>query len=313
MEKVRQQKVDINIVADSLIQKYIQVGSENEVNVSAATRNKILKGREVKDTNPDELTNAFDRAQREILLILAMDALPRFLQSSIFKAWREKEVANGFAAVALMKAIDSKKQLNKPHSFSSILSNQSAKLDPDRNEAVCYMQRAFAALDPIELPRIAKSHYLSAFLASVEGLPISVSLASASPKRRGFPLIYVNAIFAEITGYDRREIIGRNCSFLQQGKAEQKSIDMMVEALRDAKPVKVEITNHRKNGEPFGNLLAMKPIFDYKGVYSFVVGLQFDLTSDNSTIPALQMIDSLMAMLPDRLPKSDTYNPVEIE
>ena len=291
-----------------MIHRYIQIGSENEVKVSDSTRNKILQTKGVKGSKPEELMEALDRAQREVLLMLAMDALPRFLQSDIFKEWSERETKNGTAAEELVHTYESRKGLESTK-YIPISKKSSPLISEVEDETACIMRQAFTALDPLELPRIAKSHYLSTFLASVEGLPISVSLASASLKRRGFPLIYVNAIFAEITGYDRQDIIGRNCSFLQKANSEQASIELMVEALCGAKPIKVEITNYRKNGEPFGNLLAMKPIFNCKGIYSFVVGIQFDLTSSHSTVSALQMVDSLMAMLPDRLPRGDSYDP----
>lgn len=232
---VRSQQVDLLTVSDQLIQNYIQIGSENEVNVSAATRDKILKGQDNKDTNPEALLQALERAQNEVLLILAMDALPRFLLSDIFKAWREKEIENGFAAVALVNSLENKELAIDGDSSNTEITT--VGIPP--TVSLTPMQRAFSALDPIELPRISKSRYLSTFLASVESLPISVSIASASKERRGFPLIYVNAIFSEITGYDRMDIIGRNCSFLQRGKSERKSIDLMVDALSDAKPIKV--------------------------------------------------------------------------
>jgi hypothetical protein len=101
----------------------------------------------------------------------------------------------------------------------------------------------------MEIPNVARSAFLSTFLGSIEGLPISVSLASANPKRPGFPLIYVNAVFEETTLYTRKEIIGQNCRFLQCGKAEKESVDKLSIALKSALPVKVEITNFRKNGE----------------------------------------------------------------
>ena len=44
--------------------------------------------------------------------------------------------------------------------------------------------------------------------------------------------------------------------------AEQESIARISMALKEAQPVRVAITNFRKDGRPFRNLLAMKPIMD---------------------------------------------------
>ena len=70
-----------------------------------------------------------------------------------------------------------------------------------------------------ELDRLLDSTaWLKSLLASIESLPVCVSLAAASKDLRGFPLIYVNESFETTTGYDREEIIGQNCKFLQTGK-----------------------------------------------------------------------------------------------
>jgi hypothetical protein len=50
----------------------------------------------------------------------------------------------------------------------------------------------------------------------------------------------------------------------------------------------------------------MKPLFDQKGKYAYVIGLQFDVSSDKATLARLKYIDSLMTMLPDRLPYDDS-------
>jgi hypothetical protein len=64
----------------------------------------------------------------------------------------------------------------------------------------------------------------------------------------------------------------QNCRFLQRGRepgdrAEEESIARLTEALREAKPLKVAITNWRKDGTAFRNLLAIKPIMDQNSDY----------------------------------------------
>lgn len=170
------------------------------------------------------------------------------------------------------------------------------------NESTDNIRRAFAALDPLEIPAFATSGFLSALIGSLESLPVAVSLSTASQSRLGFPLIYVNPIFEESTLFSRKEIVGQNCKFLQSDKTEKDSIARLSEALKTAKPVKVAITNIRKDGVMFHNLLVMKPIFDFKGKYAYVIGLQFDVTSDLASLSKLQYIDNMINMLPDRLP-----------
>ena len=89
------------------------------------------------------------------------------------------------------------------------------------------------------------SYGLANVFASVENLHFCVFFATARRDRPGFFLVYVNKAFEMATGYKREEIIGRNCSFL---RSESSEIDLMTRALATAHPVKVAITNRRKDG-----------------------------------------------------------------
>ena len=46
-----------------------------------------------------------------------------------------------------------------------------------------------------------------------------------------FPLIYANAAFCEMTGYAPKEVIGKNCSFLQNGQSDQPGLKILRAAL----------------------------------------------------------------------------------
>ena len=159
----------------------------------------------------------------------------------------------------------------------------------------------------LEFSRISKDQlWLTELLSSVEFLPLCVSVASARKGEKGFPLIYVNKFFETTTGYSREQILGQNCKFLQKGPnpgqvAQPSSVARMRSNLHDGKPVKVVVTNYRKDGSPFMNLLALKPIFDSNGEYAFVVGIQFDIGDGNASPERLQMVEKIMGALPDQL------------
>jgi len=67
------------------------------------------------------------------------------------------------------------------------------------------------------------------------------------------PLIHVNGGFCEQTGYDRKEILGRNCRFLQGEATREEPVARMREAITAEEPVTVELRNYRKDGSMFWN------------------------------------------------------------
>lgn len=175
--------------------------------------------------------------------VLALGALPRFFISPIFAKWRDGEILEG--NIRLVRS-------------SSSEGLQKKEEEPELEQILERLQIV-----------LSQNKWLRSLLASLENIPVCVSLASASRDIRGFPLIYVNKSFEKSTGYLRDEIIGKNCRFLQAGMdgahSEEESISKLTKALSMGKPVKVSITNFRKDGTPFNNLLAVKPIFDDRG------------------------------------------------
>ena len=96
------------------------------------------------------------------------------------------------------------------------------------------------------------------------------------------PLIMVNREFVRLSGYSKGEIIGANCRFLQGPESEIDKMRELTHSIRHKKDCHLELTNYRKNGELFENLLTMRYINDSLGRRRFCVGLQLDLTGLSS-------------------------------
>jgi PAS domain S-box-containing protein len=220
------------------------------------------------------------------IIIISLYMFPIFIISDAYYEWKEFDRRYGDEGEEKMqqRKVESTKGIAIAHS-----SYESRVFD-----------HALATVDLKEIDQLLESgSWLTSLLVAVENLPVCVSLASASENRPGFPLIYVNKYFEKITGYNRSEIIGQNCRFLQAGKSEQDCIDRLSDALRNAKPIRLAITNFRKDGIPFKNLLAMKPIMDENGKYRYVVGVQFDVTQDAATPTKLKLAEEVMRMMPN--------------
>jgi len=96
----------------------------------------------------------------------------------------------------------------------------------------------------------------------------------------GNPMFFVNREFCRVTGYTKDEAHGRNCRFLQGPMTEPESVATIVDSLRRGVDCHVKITNYRKSGDTFVNLLTMRPVHDSNGVYRFCIGLQLEATYD---------------------------------
>ena len=100
----------------------------------------------------------------------------------------------------------------------------------------------------------------------------------SDPDQPDNPIVYANEAFELITGYDRDEIIGRNCRFLQGDDRDQPEIERIREALREHKPVTVTLRNYRKDGSLFLNQFSIRPLVDPQGRLIYYLGTQYDVT-----------------------------------
>lgn len=140
--------------------------------------------------------------------------------------------------------------------------------------------------------------WLQSLVAYLDDLPVSISLCDAS--QPGFPLVYVNKYFTQLTQYSKHEVLGKPCSLLQDPhRTEGLQICKISAALKNREMIKVAITNVKKNQQPFLNLLTVKPIVDGEGVFRYVLGVQFDLNASCDVCKDLQMINAVVTLLPN--------------
>eukprot|EP00966_Prymnesium_polylepis_P067023 1555748-Prymnesium_polylepis.1 len=117
----------------------------------------------------------------------------------------------------------------------------------------------------------------------------------------GNPMFFVNQEFCKTTGYPKHEVQGRNCRFLQGPQTEPQSVAVIQDTLRRGVDCHVKLTNYRKNGDLFENLLTMRPVHDSNGVMRFCIGVQFEVTRDTNLKNRLAKLDKLLKLLPATL------------
>ncbi len=112
-------------------------------------------------------------------------------------------------------------------------------------------------------------------LEAVETSPLAMVLSN--PQLPDNPLEVVNAAFCELTGYSESDVVGRNCRFLAGDRTEPWVSTLIGEAIRDRRPVLVEILNYKRDGTPFRNGVMITPLFDPEGGLAWFLGSQVDL------------------------------------
>ncbi|MDH2328063.1 PAS domain-containing protein [Cereibacter sp. SYSU M97828] len=106
-----------------------------------------------------------------------------------------------------------------------------------------------------------------------------VALALAAPDGDS-PLLLVNEGFSALTGFQARDVIGKNCRFLQRD-ADNTQAKARIHAFferDDQSSVRTDLVNFRKDGTPFINLLYMSKLRGRSGEVRYIFASQFDIS-----------------------------------
>jgi len=148
----------------------------------------------------------------------------------------------------------------------------------------------------------AKEFCIKLSMATIEGRPLSVTLARFGEPDT--PLVGCSPGFLFLSGLERRDVVGRNCRFLNQD-VPLKLREKLRDSVRTGTPFMGVLDNRRHVGsgvfERFSNLfhLVVIPAGTRKyflGIQANVTGLDLDLESGSCDAKRLQaMFDSVIA------------------
>jgi PAS domain S-box-containing protein len=130
------------------------------------------------------------------------------------------------------------------------------------------------------------------FAAAVRAtrMPMVIS----NPRLPDNPVIFVNDSFCRLTGYQRQDIVGRNCRFLQGPETDRAAVARIKAAVAEARPLEIDIRNHRRNGEPFWNRLLMAPVRDADGELAYFFASQVDVTLELERLEGLETANAAL-------------------
>ncbi|CAN1249372.1 PHOT1 [Linum perenne] len=93
-----------------------------------------------------------------------------------------------------------------------------------------------------------------------------------------YPILYASEGFFKMTGYTSKEVVGRNCRFLQGADTDAEDVAKIREALESGKSYCARLLNYKKDGTPFWNLLTITPIKDDNGNVLKFIGMQVEVS-----------------------------------
>lgn len=103
-------------------------------------------------------------------------------------------------------------------------------------------------------------------------------------------ILWVNQDFVEMTGYTLDEVIGRSPGQVLQGPdSEHEAINRIRKGLENRVPLKDQLTNYRKNGEPYICKLVIHPIFgrDQELTHFIAFEVDGDIIKEEEELPLM--------------------------
>ena len=131
-------------------------------------------------------------------------------------------------------------------------------------------------------------------MALIDNSPVAAVISN--PRLPDNPIVAVNDLFMELTGYDRDEIIGRNCRFLSGPGTEPWLTEEIRRGVREKTSVLVEILNYKKDGTPFRNAVLVAPIYNQEDELDYFLGSQVEIPDGAANISTARRTSAVEAV-----------------
>jgi diguanylate cyclase (GGDEF)-like protein/PAS domain S-box-containing protein len=116
-------------------------------------------------------------------------------------------------------------------------------------------------------------------------------------------IIDINKEFTHITGYEKKDIIGKHIKLLQSGKQDKSFYEKMWHSIKEKGFWYGEIWNKKSNGEIYPELLAISEVRDDADEVIYYVGVFYDISLQEEQKQQLQQVAhyDTLTKLPNRL------------
>jgi diguanylate cyclase (GGDEF)-like protein/PAS domain S-box-containing protein len=125
--------------------------------------------------------------------------------------------------------------------------------------------------------------------AAVEGSADSICITRANLDAPGPEIVYVNAGFTRMTGYEPHEVLGLSPRILQGPDSDRGELARVRRELSAGRRSEAELINYRKDGSSFYIEWTISPLRDARGRITHFVAVQRDVTARRATEEALRL------------------------
>ncbi|MCJ2090941.1 PAS domain-containing protein [Methylobacterium sp. J-072] len=105
-----------------------------------------------------------------------------------------------------------------------------------------------------------------------------MAMIVTNPRLPDNPIVFANDSFLRMTGYERADVLGRNCRFLQGEQTDRGAVALIREAVAARRDIAIDLLNYRKDGVAFWNALYLSPVANEAGEVLFFFASQLDVT-----------------------------------
>ena len=174
----------------------------------------------------------------------------------------------------------------------------SSRLDSEVSKKILDKCKATEELPDIVLEHIGDPNYIARqdfnLINSIK--QSQQSFIITDPSLQDNPIVYASGGFIELSGYNRNEILGRNCRFLQGPGTDRTKIATIRKAIANGDDVTVTLINYMADGTPFWNKLFVAALRDAENNIVNFIGVCVKVAapdkSDSEAGKELPLVDS---------------------
>lgn len=132
------------------------------------------------------------------------------------------------------------------------------------------------------------------FFAAIE--MTRMPMVITDPHQDDNPIVFANNAFLDLTLYEKEEVVGRNCRFLQGAQTDRGEVAKLREAIEAEDSIALELLNYKRDGTPFWNAVFIGPIHDASGKLLYFFASQIDVTRRRESEKALLQTQKMEAV-----------------